>query len=330
MEFKDYYAVLEVERSATKDEIKRAYRRLARRFHPDVSSEPDAEARFKEVAEAHEALIDVERRAAYDAIAARHANGQSFEPPPGWDTGFEYSGAGPGGMGGGQPGVGSGDAADFSQFFESLFGRGVAGDDRDRHRRRSGSAQARGRDHHAKVAIELLDAYRGAGRTISLRMPTIDAAGQVMLQERQLQVAIPKGVRHGQHLRLAGQGASGQGGAPAGDLYLEIEILPHPVFRLDGADIHFDLPLAPWEAALGATVSVPTPDGSVELGVPPGSGQGRRLRLKGKGLAGKVPGDMYAVLTIALPPSASESEQAAYRTFARAFAGYDARAALVA
>ena len=330
MEFKDYYAALGVERTATRDEIKRAYRKLARKFHPDVSSEPDAEARFKAVAEAHEALIDVERRAAYDAIAARHANGQSFEPPPGWDSGFEYSGAGPGGKGGRQPGARSGDAADFSEFFESLFGHGAAGDDRDRHRRRSGSAQAHGRDHHAKVAIDLLDAYRGAGRTISLRMPKIDAAGRVTLQERQLEVAIPKGVRHGQHLRLAGQGASGQGGAPAGDLYLEIEILPHPVFRLDGADIHFDLPLAPWEAALGATVSVPTPDGSVQLGVPPGSGQGRRLRLKGKGLAGKVPGDLYAVLTIALPPSASESEQAAYRAFARAFAGYDARAALEA
>jgi len=324
MEFKDYYAVLGVERTATRDEIKRAYRRLARKFHPDVSSEPDAEARFKDVAEAHEALIDVERRAAYDEIAQRHANGQPFEPPPGWDSGFEYSGAGPGGMRGRQPGAGSADGADFSQFFESLFGRGGAGDDQDIHRRRAGSARAHGRDHHAKVAIELLDAYRGALRTISLRMPTIDAAGQVTMQVRQLEVAIPKGVRDGQHLRLAGQGA------PAGDLYLEIEILPHPVFRLEGADIRFELPLAPWEAALGATVTVPTPDGSVQLGVPPGSGQGRRLRLKGKGLAGKVPGDLYAVLTIALPPSASESEQAAYRVFAQAFAGYDARAALEA
>ncbi len=330
MDFKDYYDVLGVEHTATREEIKRAYRRLARKFHPDVSSEPDAEARFKEVAEAHEALIDVERRAAYDEIAARHSNGQSFEPPPGWDTGFEYSGAGPGGMRGGQPGAGSGDGADFSQFFESLFGRAGAGDDQGVDRRRSGSARAHWGDHHAKVAIELLDAYRGALRTISLRVPTIDARGQVTMQARQLEVAVPKGVRHGQHLRLVGQGTSGQGGAPAGDLYLEIEILPHPVFRLDGADIHLDLPLAPWEAALGATVTAPTPDGSVQLAVPPGSGQGRRLRLKGKGLAGKVPGDLYAVLTIALPPSAFESERAAYRAFARAFAGYDARAALEA
>jgi curved DNA-binding protein len=328
MEFKDYYDVLGVERTATRDEIKRAYRKLARKFHPDVSSEPDAEARFKAVAEAHEALIDVERRAAYDEIARQHANGQPFEPPPGWDSGFEYSGAGPGGMRGRQPGAGSADGADFSQFFESLFGRDGAGDDPDVHRSRTGNARAHGRDHHAKVAIDLLDAYRGAVRTISLRTPTTDAAGQVTMQTRQLEVAVPKGVRHGQHLRLAGQGAPGQGGAPAGDLFLEIEILPHPVFRLDGADIQFELPLAPWEAALGATVTVPTPDGSVQLGVPPGSGQGRRLRLKGKGLSGKVPGDLYAVLTIALPPSASEAEQAAYRAFAQAFAGFDARAAL--
>jgi len=328
MDFKDYYATLGVEPGATHDEIRRAYRKLARKFHPDVSSEPDAEARFKEVAEAHEALIDVERRAAYDEIARRHAGGQTFEPPPGWDSGFEFSGAGPGGMPGRDDGDGPGDAADFSQFFESLFGRSAPGGEPGARRGRSGGGPAQGRDHHAKVAIELPDAYRGGRRTISLRLPVRDAAGQVRLQERQLEVVIPKGVRPGQHLRLAGQGAAGHGGAPAGDLYLEIEILPHPVFRIDGADIQFDLPLAPWEAALGATVTVPTPDGSVQLDVPPASSQGRRLRLKGKGLAGKVPGDLYAVLSIALPPSVSDSDKAAYRAFAQAFAGYTARAAL--
>jgi curved DNA-binding protein len=328
MDFKDYYATLGVERSATQAEIKRAYRKLARKFHPDVSSEPDAEARFKEVAEAHEALIDVERRAAYDEIARRHATGQPFEPPPGWDSGFEYSGAGAGGMGGRQGGAGSDEAADFSHFFDALFGRGASGGDPGVRRGRSGGGPAPGRDHHAKVAIELLDAYRGARRSISLRMPVDDAEGHVSLQERHLEVVIPKGVRQGQHLRLAGQGAAGQGSGPAGDLYLEIDILPHPVFRLDGGDIHFDLPIAPWEAALGATVTAPTPDGSVQLGVPSGSSQGRRLRLKGKGLAGRVQGDLYAVLSIALPPAASESEKAAYRAFAQAFADYDARAAL--
>ncbi len=338
MEFKDYYATLGVERTATHNEIKRAYRKLARKYHPDVSKESDAEARFKEVAEAHEALIDTERRAAYDEIAQRHASGQSFDLPPGWDSGFEYSGRGDprdSGMPGRSPGGGGG-AEDFSAFFESLFGRGGrngggAGGAAGTGRRSAGQGPAQGRDHHAKVAIDLLDAYQGAKRTMSLRMPVVDlTTGQTTLQERQLEVNIPKGVRQGQHLRLAGQGAAGQGGAAPGDLYLEIEILPHPLFRLDGGDISFDLPVAPWEAALGAAVTAPTPDGSVQLSVPPGSSQGRKLRLRGKGLPGKVPGDLYAVLTMALPPSASEAEQEAWRGLARAFAAYNPRAALEA
>jgi curved DNA-binding protein len=334
MEFKDYYATLGVERTATQDEIKRAYRKLARKYHPDVSKEPDAEARFKEVAEAHEALIDTERRAAYDDIAQRHASGQSFDPPPGWDSGYEYSGRGDprdSGMPGRSP-TGGGGAEDFSDFFESLFGRGGRnGGGEGLGRRGAGRGPVQGRDHHAKVAIDLLDAYQGAQRVISLRMPVVDGTtGQATLQERQLEVNIPKGVRQGQHLRLAGQGAAGQGGAAPGDLYLEIEVLPHPLFRLDGNDISFDLPVAPWEAALGATVTAPTPDGSVQLGVPPGSSQGRKLRLKGKGLPGKVPGDLYAVLTIALPPSVSEPDQEAWRGLARAFAAYNPRAALEA
>jgi curved DNA-binding protein len=339
MEFKDYYATLGVERTATQDEIKRAYRKLARKYHPDVSKEPDAEARFKAVAEAHEALIDTERRAAYDDIAQRHASGQPFEPPPGWDSGYEYSGRGPGGPAGRHPSGhagGAGDAGDFSDFFESLFGRGGFDGAEGLHRRSAANRSQRpsgplpGRDHHAKVAIGLLDAYQGAKRMISLRMPVFDATGHTTLQERQLEVNIPKGVREGQHLRLSGQGAAGQGGAPSGDLYLEIQILPHPLFRLDGSDITFDLPVAPWEAALGATVTAPTPDGSVQLSVPAGSTQGRKLRLKGKGLPGKVPGDLYAVLTIALPPSASEPEQEAWRGLARAFSAYNPRAALEA
>ena len=313
MEFKDYYATLGVERAATQDEVKRAYRKLARKYHPDLSQEPDAEARFKEVAEAHEALIDPERRAAYDAIAQRHASGQPFEPPPGWDSGFEYSGRG----GDAQP------AEDFSDFFESLFGRAGTGSPQGR----AGGASARqGSDHHAKVSIDLLDACHGATRTITLRMPVVDAAGRTTLQDRQLEVTIPKGLRTGQHLRLAGQGAAGHGGAPAGDLYLEIQLLPHPVFRLDGADLAFDLPLAPWEAALGATVTAPTPDGPVQLSVPPGSLAGRKLRLKGRGLPGHPPGDLYAVLAIALPPSSTAAEKAAYETFARAFPAYVPRA----
>jgi curved DNA-binding protein len=328
MEFKDYYATLGVERTATHDEIKRAFRKLARKYHPDVSKEPDAEARFKEVAEAHEALIYPERRAAYDDIAQRHARGQPFEPPPGWDSGFEYSGRGPDGRAGRQQ-ADAMDERSFSDFFDSLFGHSGGGGARRQTAGGRGGA-ATGGDHHAKVSIALEDAVRGAERTISLRMPVVDAAGHSTLQERQLEVHIPAGIRAGQHLRLAGQGAPGQGGAPAGDLYLEIQVLPHRLFRLDGGDIYFDLPVAPWEAALGATVTAPTPDGSVQLGIPAGSSAGRKLRLKGKGLPGKPPGDLYAVLVVALPLATAEADKAAYSAFAQAFPTYRPRAALEA
>ena len=333
MEFKDYYATLGVERTATQDEVKRAYRKLARKYHPDVSKEPNAEARFKNVAEAHEALIDPERRAAYDDIARRQASGQPFEPPPGWDSGFEFSGRGGDGR------AGSPDA-DFSDFFESLFGRGggprggpggPGGPGRGREDMRRGGGSARpeqGGDHHAKVSIDLLDSYQGARRTMTLRMPVEDGQGRLMLQERQLEVTIPKGVREGQHLRLAAQGAPGHGGAAAGDLYLEIQFLPHPLYRLNGRDVIFDLPVSPWEAALGASVTAPTPEGPVQLGVPAGSSQGRKLRLKGKGLPGNPPGDLYAVLFIVLPAAATEAQRAAYQALAQAFADHEPRASL--
>jgi curved DNA-binding protein len=325
MEFKDYYATLGVPRTATQEEIKRAYRKLARKYHPDVTKEPDGEARFKEVAEAHEALIDPERRATYDAIAQRHEKGEAFEPPPGWDSGFEFSGRG----GQGMPGERD---ADLSDFFESLFGRatGRATGNASRRRHSAGAAAMQGEDHHAKVEIDLLDSYQGARRTITLRMPVIDAAGRAVLQDRQLEVNIPKGVRKGQHLRLAGQGAAGHGGAPGGDLYLEIQFLPHAMFRLEERHIYLDLPIAPWEAALGATVEAPTPEGVVQLTIPAGSLQGRKLRLKGKGLPGKVPGDLYAVLVIAVPPATSPPQTEAYRALAQAFADYNPRSALEA
>ena len=336
MDFKDYYATLGVAPTATQEAIKRAYRKKARKYHPDVSKEPDAEARFKDVAEAHEALTDPERRAAYDDIARRHASGQPYEPPPGWGGGFAAGSRGTDGRPGRQAGPRPMHAADaedegaFSDLFSSLFGHGEADGMDGLHRRRAGPGQGPGRDHHAKVAITLVDACLGARRVVSLRVPVLDAAGQVTLVARQLEVGIPRGVRGGQRLRLAGQGGAGQGRVAPGDLYLEIEILPDPVFRLNGADISFDLPVAPWEAVLGATVAAPTPDGSVQLQVPPGSVQGRKLRLKGKGLPGKVPGDLYAVLTIALPPATSETEQEAWRGLARTFAAYNPRATMEA
>lgn len=304
MKFKDYYAVLGVERSATQDEIKRAYRKLARKYHPDVSKEPDAEARFKEVGEANKVLKDPETRAAYDRMGSQWKAGQDFRPPPNWDAGFEFSGAA----------AGAGDGAEFSEFFESLFGRHAGRAQTHRH-----AMHAQGQDHHAKVLIDLQDAYRGAQRGISLQMPLLDAEGRVVAQERTLNVTIPKGIREGQHLRLAGQGGPGQGEGTAGDLYLEIAFRPNPRFRVDGRDVYFDLPVAPWEAALGASITVPTPEDAVQLSIPPGSAAGRRLRLKGKGIPGKPPGDLHAVLVIALPPADTEAAKNAYRTMQQAF-----------
>ena len=312
MKFKDYYDTLGVTRDATQDDIKSAYRKLARKYHPDVSKAADAEARFKEISEAGEVLRDPEKRAAYDAVG-RPGAGTDFQPPPDWDAGFEFSGRGDEGFG----------AADHSDFFEALFGRAA----RARGAHRAGP-QLRGQDHHAKVLIDLEDAYRGARRSISLRMPALDDAGHSVLQERTLDVNIPKGIREGQQLRLAGQGGPGLGaGAPAGDLFLEIAFEPHPRFRVDGRDVYVDLPLAPWEAALGAAVTVPTPDGDIELTVPPGSAAGRKLRVKGRGIPGQPAGDLYAVLAIALPPAASESDRRAYAAFKAAF-DFDPRASM--
>lgn len=309
MQFKDYYKTLGVAREATPDEIKQAYRKLARKYHPDVSKEKDAEARFKDIGEAGEVLRDPEKRAAYDAAGSQwereSAGGRErdFQPPPGWDAGFEFSGRG-------DPSGG-----DHSDFFEALFGRAARGA-----RRQRADARMPGQDHHAKVLIDLEDAYRGAQRSISLRMPALDDQGHGVLLERTLDVNIPKGIREGQHLRLAGQGGPGVGeGAPAGDLYLDIAFKPHRVYRVDGRDVYLDLPVSPWEAALGASVAVPTPDGELELTIPKGSAGGRKLRLKGRGIPGKTPGDFYVVLGVALPPADEPKARAAYEAFAAGF-----------
>ena len=318
MKYKDYYETLGVARTATQDEIKQDYRKLARKYHPDVSKLPDAEARFKELNEANEVLKDPEKRVAYDQMGSNWKAGQEFKPPPNWDAGFEFRG----GQGGASPFGGGGESFDASDFFESLFGRksGGAGP-----RRR---ATVQGEDHHAKVLIDVEDSYRGAERSVSLRAAVEGADGRVALQERTLDVHIPKGIRPGQHLRLAGQGAPGSGGAKAGNLFLEIEFAPHPIYRVDGADVYVDLPLAPWEAALGASVDVPTPEGTLQLTVPAGSTAGRKLRLKGRGLPGKTPGDLYAVLQIVPPKADSDAAKAAYETLAKAFPDFRPRAHL--
>ncbi|MGO8755196.1 MAG: DnaJ C-terminal domain-containing protein [Gallionellaceae bacterium] len=301
MEFKDYYKIIGVARDATQDEIKRSYRKLARKYHPDVSKEADAEARFKELGEAYEVLKDTEKRAAYDQLGANWKGGQEFRPPPDWNAGFEFSG-------GGFPG---GDAG-YSDFFASLFGRGFSAGGGGR-----ASIHARGEDHHAKVLINLEDAYQGATRTITLRVPGVDAQGRVITRERVLNVTIPKGIREGQHIRLSGQGSAGRGEGQAGDLYLQVEFQAHPLYRVDGRDLYLDLPVTPWEAALGATLKVPTLGGTVELKIPEGSGSGRKLRLKGRGIPGDPPGDCYVILAIALPPADTEAARDLYRKMAQ-------------
>lgn len=305
MEFKDYYQVMGVERTATQDEIKRAYRKLARKYHPDVSAEKDAESRFKEVGEAYEVLKDPEKRAAYDELGSQWKAGQDFRPPPGWDTGFEFS----------EAGRGRAEDFGFSDFFEALYGRQAGAAGRGAHR----DVHARGQDHHARVMVELEDSYSGASRAITLRMPELTADGHVVTRDRTLNVRIPKGIRPGQQIRLSGQGGAAMGAAPAGDLYLEVQFQPHPRYTVDGGDIYLELPVTPWEAALGATVQVKAPAGSVDLKVPAGSQAGKKLRLKGRGLPGKTPGDLYLVLKIVTPPADSDKARAAYRQMQQQF-----------
>ncbi len=318
MEFKDYYKVLGVERSASDDEIKKAFRRLARKHHPDINKAPQAAARMQELNEAHEVLRDKERRAAYDNVGQGVQGGQPFQPPPGWDSGYEFSGA---------P-AGFGDGADHSAFFEALFGAARRGASRAQPGHGSDRAHAtRGQDHHAKIVVPLEDAFHGATRAITLHSPELNATGNVALHERTLQVSIPKGIRAGQQIRLSGQGSPGFGDGARGDLYLEVEFAPHPRWRVDGRDLYFTLRVAPWEAALGAAVNVPTPDGMVEMNVPAGSQTGRKLRLRGRGIPGSIAGDFYVLLELVLPPANDDKARAVYRQLAHDLA-FDPRANL--
>jgi len=296
MKFKDYYELMGVSRDASGDDIKRAYRRLARKYHPDVSKEPDAEERFKEIGEAYEVLRDPEKRAAYDKLGSRWKEGQEFRPPPDWDFQFE----------------GARDAGAFSDFFENLFGgpAGHAG-------ARQSTFRGRGFDRQADVGITLEEAFSGAERTLSLEQVVSGADGRPQSRARQLNVRIPAGVIEGQQIRLAGQGDPGIGGGPAGDLFLRVRLLPHLLFKVNGRDVDLELPVAPWEAALGATVRVPTLAGKVDLRIPKGSQSGQQLRLKGKGLPGPPPGDQHVVLKVVMPAAETEAQEELYRNMAK-------------
>jgi curved DNA-binding protein len=312
MEFKDYYQVLGVPRDATADQVKKAFRKLARRYHPDVSKEADAQARMSAINEANAVLSDPERRAAYDAVGQGRRDGEAFTPPPDWDAGFEFSGRG-------APGA---DGGDYSDFFAELFGHlnGAAG------RRAQAGGGRRGADHHAKILLDLEDAFSGATRQLGLRVPQLGADGRVSLVDRTLEVKIPAGVRPGQLIRLAGQGAPGAGGQPAGDLFLEVHFKPHAHFRVEGANVLADLPLAPWEAALGAVVPVALPDGgTLKVRVPAGAQAGRILRVAGRGLPGRTPGDLELLLRVLLPSSVDPRARAHYERMAAELTDFDAR-----
>ncbi len=292
MEFKDYYKVLEVARDASPEAIKRSYRKLARRFHPDVSKEPEAEERFKQVQEAYEVLKDPEKRAAYDELGEGYRPGQQFRPPPDWGSRFEF-------RGGGDPNQG------YSDFFSSLFGDSSPFGGAPRGASSTGF-RARGEDTHATLDVSLEDAYAGTQKSVEL-------SRQGEPRSRTLRVTIPAGVTEGQLIRLAGQGSPGRGaGSPAGDLYLKVRLLPHAHYRVEGRDVELTLPIAPWEAALGGPVSVPTLGGSVEMRLPAGAKGGSRLRLRGRGLPGDVPGDQYVVLKIVVPATISPRARELY------------------
>lgn len=299
MHYKDYHKIMGLSRETTQDEIKRAYRKLARKYHPDVSKEKDAEAKFKELGEAYEVLKDPEKRAAYDQLGANWKAGQEFRPPPNWDEGFEFKGGG----------FTSDKSGAFSDFFEQLFGQAGI------HAANKGQFDfnAPGQDSHAKIYIDLEDSFHGVTRNISLSTPEMNAQGQVQVRHRSLNIKIPKGIRAGQHIKLAGQGGPGTGIGKSGNLFLEIVFNNHPIYRVLDADIYLDLPVTPWEATLGAKIKVPTPIGSVDLTIPPNSKQGGKLRLSGRGLPTRVPGDFYVMLQIILPPAQTEKAKAIYR-----------------
>jgi curved DNA-binding protein len=310
VEYKDYYKVIGVSRDAGADEIKRAYRKLARKYHPDVSKERNAEEKFKEVQEAYEVLHDPRKRAAYDQLGSNWHAGQQFRPPPDWGQGqrFEFSFGGP-------------DQSGFSDFFSSLFGG------REPFSRAGGQRFRRGEDRHARIEIDLEDAFHGGVRTLRLQQPETRAGGELALSEREVRVTIPAGVTEGQQIRLRGQGEPADRTAESGDLYLEITIRPHPVFRLEGRDVILTLPVAPWEAALGAQVEVPTLGGTVQMKIPAGARVGQRLRLKGRGLPGKPPGDELVALEIVLPPGDSAQARNLYEQMRREL-DFDPRADL--
>jgi curved DNA-binding protein len=311
MEYHDYYKTLQLSRDASQEEIKKQYRRLARKYHPDVSKEANAEQRFKEIAEAYEVLKDPQKRKSYDQLGANWKAGQEFRPPPGWEQAF---GGGNAHFGGGMGGGG------FSDFFESVFGGGIG----------AGAGRGAGfagrpqkpASQTLRITIRLKESYEGGKRTVQI--PEYGPNGEPSGSHKKLEIRIPKGIQQGQKIRLSNQGPSAVPGGPRGDLLLEIRFEAHPLFQLEGGNILLTLPITPWEAALGDRVTVPTLGGNVELKIAAGAQSGQKMRLKGRGLPGKQPGDQIVTLQIQTPPAESEAMQQLYQQL-RAQSRFDPR-----
>lgn len=301
MEYQDYYQILGVPNNASAEDIKKSYRRLARKYHPDVSKENNAEEKFKQVREAYEVLKDPAKKQAYDQMGSEPRGKPGFTPPPGWE--FRQPGGDTG-----QPFYSENEG--FSEFFESLFGRQAQSG------RRQSHFKQRGSDQHSKISVSIEEAFAGARRTLELQMGSTT---------RSLNVKIPAGVIAGQQIRLAGQGGEGIGGGPNGDLYLEIQLLDHPFYSVKNRDVYLNCPVTPWEAALGAKIIVPTLRGPVDLTIPAGSQTGKKLRLKGRGFPGVPTGDQYIILNIYTPEPKTDSQRQLYHTMATALQDYNPR-----
>lgn len=302
MKYKDYYAALGVARDASDAAIKSAYRKLAQKYHPDVTRDPQGEEKFKEIAEAYQTLRDPEKRAAYDRLGSGYRPGQDFRPPPGWEQQFRRE-AGDGAF--------SFDEVDLSDLFANFGGSPRRGT--------RASMPIPGRDYEVRVQLTLEEAHRGTQVDLDLTVPEADREGRARHARKTIKARVPKGATDGQRLRLRGQGGKGANGGRDGDLFLDVELRPHPLFRPSGHDLYLDLPLAPWEAALGATVEVPTLDGSLSVKVAPGTPEGRKLRFAGKGLArpGGGEGDLYAIVQIVNPAVLGERERELFGELAR-------------
>jgi curved DNA-binding protein len=313
MDFKDYYQILGVDTAADKKAIKTAYRKLARKYHPDVSDHNNAEDKFKEVTEAYEVLKDPEKRAEYDELRQYGSHGQGFTPPPGWQST--------------RPNAGQGSSqyqGNFSDFFSSIFGEEAGGAP---HGFSSSEGFAgRGQDIETDLPIFLEDTLSDESKTLSYNLPHYSDDGRVTSVKKTLNVKIPAGVTDGERIRLKGQGGQGMGDGPSGDLYLRIRLVPHPLFDVEGHNLLITVPVAPWEAALGAKITVPTLSGKVQISIPADSQSGQKFRLKGKGLVHKQgAGDLFAVLNVVMPDTTNDDIKQHWEQLAK-LSAFDPRA----